>query len=244
MTYLEQLQHERWFEKRKLILNRDAYKCIIYQNLSYISNFFSGIISSNKISPLFSNTKVINGVIVAKIFDISRKILLDIFINDGQYSPNENYVVYYYENPKKHPVCIALKILPESELEIKTNLLDVTKFGIRAFFTEKTIANIAKPISQNDKWSLVKGLHIHHTYYQEEKFAWEYENESLQTLCWFCHEKLHQDQSIPRLNKDGVNIGKLRNCKRCYGAGYFPQFKHVDSGVCFHCRGKRFEELI
>jgi hypothetical protein len=28
-----------------------------------------------------------------------------------------------------------------------------------------------------------------------------------------------------------------RVCTRCNGTGYLPQFKHIEGGVCFKCRG-------
>lgn len=40
--------------------------------------------------------------------------------------------------------------------------------------------------SQND-------LNVHHLYYENGKKIWEYEPESLVTLCQTCHEKLHKD---------------------------------------------------
>lgn len=33
-------------------------------------------------------------------------------------------------------------------------------------------------------------------------------------------------------------------CKRCAGYGYFPEYKHVENGICFRCGGNRYEELI
>jgi hypothetical protein len=33
-----------------------------------------------------------------------------------------------------------------------------------------------------------KTLHVHHKYYKKGAEPWEYENESLVSLCWECHE--------------------------------------------------------
>lgn len=49
---------------------------------------------------------------------------------------------------------------------------------------------------------------------------------------------------IPILDLHGIEIGKYTNCERCAGAGYFPEYDHINSGVCFRCDGNRFEELI
>jgi 5-methylcytosine-specific restriction endonuclease McrA len=88
------------------------------------------------------------------------------------------------------------------------------------------------------------GLHIHHLYYQDDLLPWEYPGEALTTLCWVCHEKLHQTNQVPRLSKDGVNYDSLTPCFRCYGAGVFPQYNHIEYGICFRCRGAKYEELI
>ena len=93
-------------------------------------------------------------------------------------------------------------------------------------------------------WRNLKVLHVHHQYYRDGWNPWEYPNDALKTLCWKCHETLHKDAKVPRLNKDGVDIGSLTPCYRCYGAGWFPEYKHVEAGICFRCRGAKYEELI
>ncbi len=60
-------------------------------------------------------------------------------------------------------------------------------------------------------------------------------------------KKLHQDQSvIVYVEIDGQLIKKneLVACYRCGSAGYFPEYSHVENGVCFRCRGARFENFI
>ena len=43
-----------------------------------------------------------------------------------------------------------------------------------------------------------------------------------------------------------INSGNLRFnnetivCNRCGGTGRLPQYKHVENGICFKCRGNRF----
>lgn len=38
-----------------------------------------------------------------------------------------------------------------------------------------------------------KSLHVHHLHYEKGKMIWEYDDESLVTLCQRCHEMLHKD---------------------------------------------------
>jgi hypothetical protein len=36
----------------------------------------------------------------------------------------------------------------------------------------------------------------------------------------------------------------LTPCARCHGAGGFPEYRHVQNGVCFRCHGSRYDEFI
>jgi hypothetical protein len=90
-------------------------------------------------------------------------------------------------------------------------------------------------------------LHIHHTYYVYDKLPWEYDSKCFETLCSSCHKKLHLEQFVNvYIEIDGQLIKKdeLRACYRCASVGYFPQYSHVEHGVCFRCRGARFENFI
>ncbi len=90
-------------------------------------------------------------------------------------------------------------------------------------------------------------LHVHHTLYILEKLPWEYKPEELITLCNWCHWEFHESNIVPvfRTNDDH-SLEKLAYvpCSRCHGAGWFPQYKHVDNGICFRCLGARYEQMI
>lgn len=92
-------------------------------------------------------------------------------------------------------------------------------------------------------WIRVNNLHVHHTYYQKGLEPWEYPESDLQTLCWRCHEELHENTNVPRYNENGEKIGMLTPCWKCHGARYFPEYFHVQNGVCFGCNGFGYEEL-
>ena len=85
-------------------------------------------------------------------------------------------------------------------------------------------------------------LHVHHKFYVYNKLPWEYPDTSLMTLCNWCHSKVHQTETIV-IYKDNTlqNFENLIPCQRCNGTGWFPQFKHVQSGICFECDGARFK---
>ncbi len=108
-------------------------------------------------------------------------------------------------------------------------------------FKPKSLKKRSNVKEENHTWLAVKDLHIHHKYYQVDKFAWEYPNDALITLCWDCHEKLHKNTEIEIRDINNNLIRRRTVCSRCYGAGYFPEYNHVQNGVCFKCGGSRFE---
>ena len=89
-------------------------------------------------------------------------------------------------------------------------------------------------------------LNVHHKHYIIQHKAWEYLDEDLVTLCNECHTKIHQAIGVKVYSDENGYMRHipLTPCARCYGAGYFPEYKHVENGICFRCRGARFEELI
>jgi hypothetical protein len=87
-------------------------------------------------------------------------------------------------------------------------------------------------------------LQVHHKYYLENKYPWEYSNEALITLCNWCHFELHQKETILVFYEKGGKLleRKLVPCLRCNGTGFLPQFIQVDNGICYRCNGERFEK--
>ena len=90
-------------------------------------------------------------------------------------------------------------------------------------------------------------LHVHHKHYVSGLDPWEYKDSELVTLCEECHSYYHAHCRVPVYKLDGDNnLVEITYtpCYRCGGAGHFPQYKHVQGGVCFRCHGARYEELI
>lgn len=82
-------------------------------------------------------------------------------------------------------------------------------------------------------------LNIHHQYYIRSKVPWEYDNNALVTLCSHCHQKRHQQTSVPLYTLDRQLIcSALPICERCHGTGYLPQFHYYMGGICFKCHGE------
>ncbi len=89
-------------------------------------------------------------------------------------------------------------------------------------------------------------LHVHHKHYVMGKLPWAYNDEALTVLCNWCHWELHQDirVKIYQETTTGCEEVEWTVCSRCNGAGVFPEYSHVQAGICFKCNGARYEELI
>ncbi len=95
-------------------------------------------------------------------------------------------------------------------------------------------------------------LQVHHRFYIigkngiEFRLPWDYPDTALVTLCKDCHTALHRDHKVSVYEEVGSKLVKkdLRSCSRCLGSGWFPQWLHIMNGICFRCKGARFEEEI
>lgn len=89
-------------------------------------------------------------------------------------------------------------------------------------------------------------LHVHHTYYLYDHYAWQYDDSALITYCSQCHAEFHENNEVPiYIERNGKKINmNFTPCVRCNGMGYFPEYKKIENGICFRCRGARYEELI
>jgi hypothetical protein len=90
--------------------------------------------------------------------------------------------------------------------------------------------------------------HVHHKWYIKDEFPWEIESNALVTLCHFCHKEAHLSE-IPVFGKntDGSLYHTMNQniyCARCNGAGWLPQFRHVQDGICFLCWGDCISKTI
>lgn len=86
-------------------------------------------------------------------------------------------------------------------------------------------------------------LHVHHKYYIKDKLPWDYPDDALITMCAMCHFEFHQNNYVDIFDQLGNKL-QLNPCYRCKGAGIFPEFDHIIGGLCFRCKGAKFEEYI
>lgn len=91
-------------------------------------------------------------------------------------------------------------------------------------------------------------LHIHHKYYLKDALPWEIDEEGLVALCSSCHTKRHKNEQIKAYQKvnNSLEIANyhFQICNRCNGAGHFPEYEHIERGICFKCRGNNVHNSL
>lgn len=220
-TYAELLQDEKWLNKRKEILNRDKRICQNCHNNQYYSNFKKSEIIYIKCQDniLFMEMNLGDPRIHQGIF----KYLVKFLDED-----NIRQDVEFYSNDYKH----------------KTDYLN----GHNLFYKESNendddskfeILCINNPLDSIDVF-FCKDLHVHHKYYRKGLLPWQYPNEALITLCWHCHEELHENTEVKIYDENGEFIGSKQPCYKCHGAGFLPEYSYHMNGICFACNGERF----
>ena len=253
LTYGQLLALPQWQEKRLSIINRDNLICQKCSNKSYekakkygpfikISvekRPYCSIISFNGIK---EDVYIVeeNGTMlipekgkVMLYFSRHRNTGVSDFPAEGFYVSaarqlTENEINYYF--PFENPA-----ITPQDKVSLLMEWFNMKKMG-KVLAENKELAG-----APNDhNWIFAKDLHVHHTYYQIDKLPWEYPDESLQTLCRSCHEKVHEEEIIPVRDASGIKIGNYKPCTRCHGAGWFPEYLHVQNGICFKCNGVKY----
>ena len=78
---------------------------------------------------------------------------------------------------------------------------------------------------------------MHHTLYIINRLPWQYDDEDLVTLCNSCHENLHNNENVKVYSEQKFNILKFGFCDRCGGKGYFKEYRKIQGGLCFKCKG-------
>lgn len=91
-------------------------------------------------------------------------------------------------------------------------------------------------------------LQLHHTYYiNDDRKAWEYNDDCFKVLCKRCHEALHEEDEIPVYDSEEDRLIGQQNenatiepCDRCEGVGFIEKYQHVQNGICFKCWGEGY----
>ena len=266
MTYIEQLETEQWKKIRNEVLLRDSNKCQHCYNLNLVKDASESYISSltriEYINDLNKNAFVLSN-------SLNSEELYHIYVSQQEINfLNTNVILYSKKTSNQKEVILGIRHLTPVEISVfnkykkihQITMENFTKnsfdiFSIKNDYLNALQKNKLNKISElnskkiNEKfsdfsWKYIRGLHIHHKYYIKNFKAWEYDLDALITLCFDCHENLHKNEIINVYNSSLQLTGNYNYCKRCHGAGRFPEFSHIQSGICFRCNGERYEELI
>jgi 5-methylcytosine-specific restriction endonuclease McrA len=237
MNYKELLLTLEWKSKRAEIINRDDLKCSNCNNLELIKDSLIGLLKyggPNDNGTLFKFYGLnLSGEIISKKIFIKRGTILKPFTVP---QISIAYLDRDFEDEKFGRVLAIRHYRINNENELPLDYRS-DQFKLNTY-------KLKDKALENYSWKVVSALHVHHTYYQVNLPPWKYPSDSLQTLCWICHENLHKTQIVSYLDENGIEIGSLTPCLRCHGAGWFPEYKHIEEGVCFRCNGAKYEELI
>jgi hypothetical protein len=94
------------------------------------------------------------------------------------------------------------------------------------------------------KYIIVGHIHleVHHKLYFSDKLPWQYPTKYLITLCSNCHRQVHQIETIYTYRDESMKYRKVhKNCQKCGGTGYLPQYDYWYDGICFECGGLVFD---
>lgn len=89
-------------------------------------------------------------------------------------------------------------------------------------------------------------IEVHHRYYLHQNSPWNYPDSALVSLCPNCHTLVHNTCApLVYVRRDTKYIKmNFTPCQRCNARGILKEYNHVEGGICFRCRGSRYEELI
>lgn len=264
-SYRDLLQSDYWRVKREEIVNRDKNKCQHCFNKSHLEYR----LSTFSLKPYKGNSTIIKidnsndtEIFTERIFTfyLSLKIapkdrLIVVYKEDSNFSKiigffstnisiSENEIDEEIEKNISNELLKFEPYMREAMRSYLKSYASPRRLIISKLIEKKIKASIHSLELNTFNWSEVKNLHVHHKYYQMGKLPWDYPNEALVTLCWSCHEDIHKKEKTKWLDENGQIVGLLTPCPRCFGAGDFPEFNHIQNGICFRCNGAKYEDLI
>lgn len=249
ISYQSQLESPKWQEKRNEILRRDNNRCVMCgreksKSMKFNDQFYNfGIdhsypditpedIISSKLSIAELKSLIHTKEIGFRTINHELSVIAGTSTNGVLGVMNSN--------------AISVSKTENASEKVEVNLVRHNS-GMLFFLVNlkgADLTTIKAPIVYLTETPLF--LNVHHKHYIIQHKAWEYDDEDLVTLCNECHAKVHKSIGAPVYSdKNGyMKEVHLTPCLRCGGTGYFPEYKHVDNGLCFRCKGARFENLI
>lgn len=240
ISYNSLLKTSEWKNKRDEIVRRDKKCCTNCGKTQTISHL-------NYLITFQTNDKLINNTIIYENHSLRSikeelglkniNVLTSPFIENRYCAISDNGTLFLvnWEN---------IKEVPPPELAIYNGLTQLGKSYLIIAKKDEKFVNETFSVPILSENTII--LHVHHKFYIENKLPWEYENDSLITLCNWCHWDLHEKTNVPIYTMINGQLHDLLYipCKRCNGAGVIPKYKHVVNGLCFRCNGRLYEEII
>jgi 5-methylcytosine-specific restriction endonuclease McrA len=239
--YAEWLSDVNWQSKRAKIIAHSAHKCSYCLNKALLENLHVGslyrINNDINVPSKFLIEDIKDGYrLYIKSF-ITKNIINVVPIYKYKKLEKEYSYFVFYSIEERNVVAISKNMCDRYILDQELKLLsNPSQSNIQIFLNEKFLKEV--------NWDYMRGLHVHHKYYQENKKPWEYPENATITVCKHCHQFLHETEKIPFLDKNGRPISLLTPCIRCNGTGEIYEYKHIESGICFRCRGAKYDELF
>jgi len=236
IPYRNLLETEEWKRKRDQIIRRDWSCCTECGRTSSITFLNRNIcILTNERLPLenFSwEEKPLE--ILKKELGIDTIHILKCPHNDTVFGFSEDGSLYLADWEEINGKTAQDLVINSSRTESAIDFMILGQKGRKSTYNYFPIPQIS------DKKYY---LHVHHKYYVYENLPWEYDDDALITLCNWCHWEFHQNYTVPFYDRSFSELN-YNPCSRCGGAGIFPEYNHVQGGVCFKCGGNRYVELI
>lgn len=237
-TYAEQLEKPEWQHLRLRIMERDGHKCqLCGKGKSVWSNFDNKIINFG----IDYSLKISTDQISDKILTIEEfKQFLNInwircMRNGDKVIAVTSNSLYGFLLVKDHK-----NIPPQQDLMVR--VVSLSNGSMSFIVTDNPEINNLDYGFYISRTPIL--LNVHHKNYILGRKAWEYKDSDLVTLCNECHLSVHNAIGVKVYTDENgfMKEVKLTPCFRCGGTGYFPEYKNVQNGICFRCKGSRFEE--
>ena len=214
MSYQEQLKDPRWQEKRKIILSRDNYTCQKCNNESYRrKNVLKGLVISNSLN-FRSNNHFALDKWRFLVWNFRDNELFRGSTDSSNFSSEKSYICFYcierVEGLLKFQV-LGLKEIPNTHILFKNVdfIKTLTSNNYKDLVERQTFDFVYSSDFEPKTCSIIFGLQVHHTYYHDGKYAWDYPDECLTTLCPTCHNEIHLNTEIPIFDFLGNELERL-----------------------------------
>lgn len=233
-SYPNLLKCAEWKEKRMQILDRDNHQCTKCSNTKSYNhlNFHVYFKPGSLIAPPAVYNYRISLAEYKTRFEIDSIAIYHTKPHPFLYGVSNRYTLF----------AVAPPVIHMDRQEISIGFFQKYKEGALYPIILPTLSNKVVSIHEPLVAKEAIELHVHHRYYVVNSLPWEYEDDALVTMCHQCHWQEHQENGILVYQSEpgGLRELNVQLCTRCSGAGFLPEYRHVQGGVCFKCMGQRF----